>query len=56
MAGGHTIPWTKPTRTNNIIQNTSKDVRQYHGQNQQGKTMLYKTPLFFLVGFGHGIV
>ena len=43
MAGGHTIPWTKPTRTNNIIQNTSKDVRQYHGQNQQGKTMLYKT-------------
>jgi hypothetical protein len=38
-----TIPWTKPTRTNNIIQNTSKNVRQYHGQNQQGKTMLYKT-------------
>jgi carboxypeptidase C (cathepsin A) len=21
IAGGHTIPWTKPTRTNNIIQN-----------------------------------
>ena len=38
-----TIPWPKPTRTNNVIQNTSKNVRQYHGQNQQGKTMLYKT-------------
>jgi hypothetical protein len=23
--------------------NTSKNVRQYHGQNQQGQTMLYKT-------------
>jgi hypothetical protein len=67
-----------------------KKVRQYHGQNQQGQTMLYKThrrrsdntmaktnkdkqcytklwycltffdvfciTLFFLVGFGHGIV
>jgi hypothetical protein len=31
IAGGQTIPWTKPTRTNNIIQNTSKNVRQYHG-------------------------
>ena len=38
-----TIPWPKPTRTNNIRQNTSKNVRQYHGQNQQGQTMLYKT-------------
>jgi hypothetical protein len=82
-----TIPWPKPTRTNNVIQNTSvlamvlsfvlrcvlynivcpcwfwpwyclilcdvlyitlfflasKNVRQYHGQNQQGQTMLYKT-------------
>ena len=38
-----TIPWPKPTRTNNVIQNTSKNVRQYHSQNQQGKTMLYKT-------------
>ena len=38
-----TIPWTKPTRTNNVIQNTSKNVRQYHGQNLQGKTMLYKS-------------
>ena len=38
-----TIPWPKPTRTNNVIQNTSKKVRQYHGQNQQGQTMLYKT-------------
>jgi hypothetical protein len=25
-----------------VIQNTSKNVRQYHGQNHQGKTMLYK--------------
>ena len=38
-----TIPWPKPTRTNIVIQNTSKNVRQYHGQNQQGQTMLYKT-------------
>jgi hypothetical protein len=38
-----TIPWPKPTRTNNVIQNTSKNVRQYHDQNQQGQTMLYKT-------------
>ena len=38
-----TIPWPKPTRTNNVIQITSKNVRQYHGQNQQGQTMLYKT-------------
>ena len=38
-----TIPWPKPTRTNNVIQNTSKNVRQYHGQNQQEQTMLYKT-------------
>ena len=38
-----TIPWPKPTRINNVIQNTSKNVRQYHGQNQQGQTMLYKT-------------
>ena len=38
-----TIPWPNPTRTNNVIQNTSKNVRQYHGQNQQGQTMLYKT-------------
>ena len=34
-----TIPWPKPTRTNNAIQNTSKNVRQYHSQNQQGQTM-----------------
>ena len=39
-----TIPWPKPTRTNNVIQNTSKNVRPYHGQNQQGQTMLYKAP------------
>jgi hypothetical protein len=65
-----TIPWLKPTRTNNVVQNTSKNLRQYHGQNQQGQTMLYKThrrtsdnamtvfciTLFVLVGFGHGIV
>jgi hypothetical protein len=38
-----TIPWPKPTRTNNVMQNRSKNVRQYHGQNQQGQTMLYKT-------------
>ena len=37
------ISWPKPTRINNVIQNTSKNVRQYHGQNQQGQTMLYKT-------------
>ena len=37
------IPWPKPTRANNVIQNTSKNVRQYHGQNQQGQTMVYKT-------------
>jgi hypothetical protein len=37
------ISWPKPSRTNNVIQNTSKNVRQYHGQNQQGQTMLYKT-------------
>jgi hypothetical protein len=40
-----TIPWPKPTRINNGIQNTSQNVRQYHGQNQQGQTMLYKTPM-----------
>ena len=38
-----TIPWPKPTRTNNVIQNTSKNVRQYHGQNQQGQIILFKT-------------
>ena len=38
-----TIPWPNPTRTNNVIQSTSKNVRQHHGQNQQGQTMLYKT-------------
>ena len=38
-----TISWPKPTRTNNVIQNTSKNVRHYHGQNQEGQTMLYKT-------------
>ena len=34
-----TIPWPKPTRTNNVIRNTSKNVRQYHGQNQRATTM-----------------
>ena len=38
-----TIPWPKPTWTNNVMQNTPKNVRQYHGQTQQGQTMLYKT-------------
>ena len=38
-----TIPWPNPTRTNNVIQNTSKNISQYHGQNQQGQTMLYET-------------
>ena len=37
-----TIPWPSPKRTNNVIQNTSKNVRQYRGQNQQGQTMLYE--------------
>jgi hypothetical protein len=72
IAGGHTIPWTKPTRTNNIIQNTSKDVRQYHGQNRVLYNIfcpcwfwqwycltffdVFCITLFVLVGFGHGIV
>jgi hypothetical protein len=47
-----TIPWPKPTRTNNVIQNTSKNVRQYHGQNLD----VFCITLFVLVGFGHGIV
>ena len=34
-----TIQWPKPTRTNNVIQNTSKNVRQNLCQNQQGQTM-----------------
>ena len=38
-----TIPWPKPTWTNNVMQNTPKNVRQYHGQTQQGQIMLYKT-------------
>ena len=38
-----TIPWSNPTNTNNVIQNTWKNIRQYHGQNQQGQTMLCKT-------------
>ena len=42
IAECQTTPWPKPTRTNNAIQNTSKNVRQYHGQNRQGQTMLYK--------------
>jgi hypothetical protein len=33
----------EPTKTSNVIQNTSKNVRQYHGQTQQTQTMLYKT-------------
>ena len=37
-----TIPCPTPTRTSNVIQNTSKNVRQYHSQTQQGQTMLYK--------------
>jgi hypothetical protein len=28
---GETIPLLKPTRTKNVIQNTSKNVRQYVG-------------------------
>jgi hypothetical protein len=62
-----TIPWPKPTRTNNVTQKTSKNVRKYHGQNQQGQTMLWSwycltffhvlyITFFVLVGFGHGIV
>ena len=38
-----TISWPKPSRTNNVMQNTSTNVRQYHGQNKQGQAMLYKT-------------
>ena len=38
-----TIPWPRPTGTNNVLQNTSKNVRQYHEQNPQGQTMLYKS-------------
>jgi hypothetical protein len=41
-----TIPWPKPTRRNNVIQNTPKNVRQYHCQTQK----------LVLVSFGHGIV
>ena len=43
MEERQTIPWPKPTRTNSVMQNTSKNVRQYHGQTQHGQTMLYKT-------------
>jgi hypothetical protein len=38
-----TTPWPKPTKINNVIQNTLQNVRQYHGQHQQGQAMLYKT-------------
>ena len=38
-----TILWPKPASTNNVIQNTSKNVRQYHSLSQQGQTMLCKT-------------
>jgi hypothetical protein len=37
-----TIPWPKPTRTNNVIQNTSN-------------FYVFCITLFVLVGFGHGI-
>jgi hypothetical protein len=40
-----TISWPKQTRTSNVMQNTSKNVRQYNCQNQQGQTMLYKGAL-----------
>ena len=36
MEKRQTIPWPKPTRTNNVMQMSSKNVRKYHGQNQQG--------------------
>jgi hypothetical protein len=42
-----TIPWPKPTRKNNVIQNTSKNVRQYD---------VFCITLFVLDGFGHDIV
>jgi hypothetical protein len=38
-----TIPWARPTNTNNVMLNPWKNARQYNGQNQQGQTMLYKT-------------
>jgi hypothetical protein len=41
-----TIPWPKPTRTNNVIQNTSKNA--FFG--------VFCITLFLLVGFGYGIV
>jgi hypothetical protein len=47
-----TILWPKPTRTNNVIWNTSKNVRQYHSQNQHD---VFHIALFVLVGFGHDI-
>jgi hypothetical protein len=43
-----TIPWPKPTRTNNALQNTSKNVRPFFD--------VYRITLFVLVGFGYGIV
>jgi hypothetical protein len=58
-----TIPWPKPTRTNNAIQNTSKNVRQYivcpcWFWPWYCLTFfdVFCIPLFILVGFGHGIV
>jgi hypothetical protein len=44
------IPWPKPTRTNNVIQNTSKNVRPYHFFD------VFCITLFVLLGFGHGMV
>jgi hypothetical protein len=44
-----TIPLPRPTKTNNVIQNTSKNVRQYHGD-------VFCITWFVLVGFRHGIV
>jgi hypothetical protein len=33
----------KTNKDNNVMQKTPKNVRQCHGQNQQGQSMLYKT-------------
>jgi hypothetical protein len=60
-----TISWPKPTRTNNVIQNTSKNVRHYHNivcpcwfwpWYCLTFSDVFLITLFVLVGFGTGIV
>ena len=38
-----TIPWPKPTRTNNVMQNTSKNVTQYHGKPTRTNNVIQNT-------------